>query len=157
MIRIQRALVPIDFSEQSKKAVQYGVEICRDRKAKLYFLHVINQRILSAIQDLSVQGYKGDFVEAVKNLAGNREQELRHFVPDTWTDGLETEYAIRKGNPAEQIMSAARELNIDMIVMGSRGHSALATVFVGSVTQNVVNHAPCPVLVVHPIEHEFIA
>jgi universal stress protein A len=156
MIRIQRVLVPLDFSEHSRKAIRYGAEISRDRGARIYFLHVINQRILSAVQDLSVRGYKGDFVEAVKALASSREDELRDFVPGTWLKGLEVEYLIRKGNPAEEIMAAAKELNIDMIVLGSRGHSALATLFVGSVTQNVVNHSPCPVLVVHPLEHEFV-
>jgi nucleotide-binding universal stress UspA family protein len=117
---------------------------------------VINQRILSVMQDLSVRGYKGDFGEAVEALAGSRERELRDFVPGTWLGRLEAEYLVRKGNPAEEVITAAKELNIDMIVLGSRGHSALATLFVGSVAQNVVNHSLCPVLVVHPIEHDFI-
>jgi nucleotide-binding universal stress UspA family protein len=156
MIRIQRILVPIDFSEHSKKAVRYGTEIGRDRQASIYFLHVVNQRILDTVQDLSVRGFQGDFAEAVNTLASKREHELRQFVPGSWLEGLETTYLIRQGNPAEEIMAAAKELHIDMIVLGSRGHSALATLFVGSVAQNVVNQAPCPVLVVHPKEHEFI-
>jgi nucleotide-binding universal stress UspA family protein len=117
---------------------------------------VINQRILSVMQDLSVRGYKGDFGEAVEALAGSRERELRDFVPGTWLGRLEAEYLVRKGNPAEEVITAAKELNIDMIVLGSRGHSALATLSVGSVAQNVVNHSLCPVLVVHPIERDFI-
>jgi universal stress protein A len=156
MIKIQRVLVPIDFSEHSQKAARYGTEIGRDRKARIYFLNVINQRILDTVQDLSVRGFQGDFAEAVNTLAGKREHELRQFVPGAWLEGLETQYLIRKGNPAEEIMAAARELDIDMIVLGSRGHSALATLFVGSVARNVVNHAPCPVLIVRPSGHEFI-
>ena len=85
------------------------------------------------MQDLSVRGYQDDFAETVNTLAGKREHELRQFVPDSWLVGLETQYLIRKGNPAEEIMAAAKELVIEMIVLGSREHSALATLFVGSV------------------------
>jgi universal stress protein A len=156
MIRIRKILVLVDFSQNSEKAVQYGLEVARDRQARVFFLHMINQRIIDAVQELSSKGYKGDFIQALKKLVQDRENDLRQFVPEESRSGLEVEFLIRKGEPAEEVINVAKELSIDLIVVGSQGHTALATASIGSVAQNVVNHAPCPVLVIRPIEHDFI-
>jgi len=148
MIRIESVVVPVDFSESSQKAVRYGVEIARERKAKLVVLHVIDQRILDSIQQMSAKGYKGDFVEAVKNMIHNRDEDLHAFVAEGLRIGLDVEFVIRKGRP--------REKNTDLVIVGVKGRSALEVVFLGSVARDVVNHAPCPVLVVRPVEHDFI-
>ena len=156
MIRLQKILVPVDFSESSLKAARYGVEIARDRKAKLYFLHVINERIIESIYDLNLKGYKGDFLAACKNMIRDRQEELLQFVPEDLRKGLDVEFEIRKGKPAGEIIKFAREHNLDLIVVGTSGRSALEAALVGSVARNVVNHAGCPVLAVRPIEHDFV-
>lgn len=150
MIRVRRVVVPIDFSENSKKAVLYGAEIAKGQKAKLFLLHVINQRLIDAMQELSLKGYKEDFMEAMKNMLQDREADLREFTPSESMQELDIEYSIRKGKPGEEILKFARENKTDMIVIGTQGRTALADVFVGSATRTVVKRAKCPVLVVHP-------
>lgn len=157
MIKIRNILVPVDFSEFAQKAVRYGLEIARDRKSKVFFLHVINQRIIDGVQELSIKGYKGDFVKVIRQMLSDREKDLDQFVPPDWRQDVETEFVINKGKPADEIIKTAKELNIDLIVVGTQGRSALASALIGSVARNIVNHAPCPVLVVRPVEHEFIA
>jgi universal stress protein A len=66
------------------------------------------------------------------------------------------EFVIRKGRPATEIVKFTRENNTDLVIVGVKGRSALEVVFLGSVARDVVNHAPCPVLVVRPVEHDFI-
>jgi len=156
MVRIQKILVPIDFSENSEKAVRYGIEIGRDRNASVSFLHIVNQRIIDAVQELNIRGYKGDFVKAVRKLIQDKENVLKQFVPMERLDGIQAEFLVRKGEASEQIIKAAKEFNIDLIIVGSQGHSALASVLIGSVAQNVVHHAPCPVLIVRPVGRDFI-
>ena len=156
MVKIEKILVPVDFSENSEKAIQYGVEMARDRNAGVTFLHVVNQRIVDAVQELNIRGYKGDFVDAVRKLMKDRANDLEKFVPADWIEGIESEFLIRKGKPSEQIIKTAKEQGIDLIIIGSQGHSALAAILVGSVAQDVVHHAPCPVLIVRPVEHDFI-
>ena len=156
MVKIEKILVPIDFSDSSEKAIRYGTEIGRDRKASVSFLHVVNQRIIDAIQELNVRGYKGDFINAVRKLMKDKEDALKQFVPAEFLDGIQVEFLVRRGEPSEQIIQAAREFNIDLIIVGSKGHSALASILIGSVAQNIVHHAPCPVLLVRPVEHDFI-
>lgn len=154
MIRLERILVPVDFSEYSEKAVRYGIELARGHGSKLYFVHVISQRVIHAVQELNVRGYKGDFVQAVRKLVQDKENDLRDFVPQSLYEGIETHFSIRKGSPAEEVIEASKNLSIDLIVLGSKGHSALASVLIGSVVQKVVNNAPCPVLVVRPLAYE---
>ena len=155
MVKIEKILVPVDFSENSRKAVHYGLAIGRDRNAHVTFLHVINQHIVDAIHDLSIKGYKGDFLEILSKLASNREKELQQFVLPKWREGLDINFVIKHGKPAKVIVDFAREEDIDLIVVGHRGRSALESILVGSVTRYVVNHSPCPVLVVHLKEREF--
>jgi nucleotide-binding universal stress UspA family protein len=157
MIRIQRVLVPVDFSEYTEKVIRYGAEISRDRSSKLYFLHVIDQRIIDAAQELNITAYSGDFVKTVNKLVQDREDLLHRQVPQDWIAGIEAEFLIRRGRPADEIIAAAKEQEIDLIILGSRGKSALSSLLVGSVARNVVNHAPCPVLVVKVLERDFIA
>lgn len=154
MIKVRRVAVPIDFSDNSKKAVLYGGEIAKGQNAKLFLLHVINQRLIDTMQELSLKGYREDFLEAMKSMLQDREADLREFTPGGSMQDLEIEYSIRKGKPGEEILKFARENKIDMIVMGTQGRTALADVFVGSATRTVVNRAKCPVLVVHPDDED---
>ena len=70
--------------------------------------------------------------------------------------GFESEVSIRRGRPGEEICAAARERDVRMIVVGSRGAGRVEGVLLGSVSAYVIRHAPCPVLVVRaapdPIE-----
>ncbi len=157
MIQIKKILVPVDFSEFSQKAVRYGVEIARDRNASLTLIHVINQRIIDAVHELSVKGYKGDFVEAMRKMVQDREQELHQVLPLDWREGIsEIHFEIRKGRPAEEIINYAKDNAVDLIVVGTHGRSALMSTLIGSVANTVVLRAPCPVLVVRAIEHDFV-
>jgi nucleotide-binding universal stress UspA family protein len=155
MVNIRKILVLIDFSQNSESAARYGAQIGRDQKARVYFLHMINQRILNAVQQLSSKGYKGDYVQALRKLVADRENDLKQFVSEELREGIETEFLIRKGEPAEEVVNIAKELFIDLIVVGSQGHTALSSASIGSVAQHVVNHAPCPVFIVRPTEHDF--
>lgn len=156
MIRLQRILVLIDFSKNSEKAVHYGAELARNLGAKVFLLHVIPQDIIDAIQELSKKAYKGDFLHALRRLISDRERELRKFIPEAWGEGIDVEFWIRRGEPAEEVIKSAKEFSIDLIVLGSQGQGATPNSTIGHVTHRVVNEAPCPVLLVRLIEHDFI-
>ena len=64
--------------------------------------------------------------------------------------------AVRPGRPATEIVEAARELAADLIVIATHGRTGLQHVLLGSVAENVVRHAPCPVLTVREHEREFV-
>ncbi len=158
MVSIKKILVPVDFSENSLKAIKYSLAIAKDRKSKVYFLHVINQRIVDAIYELSVRGYQGsNFAELMDNVRAEKENELRSVVPEELSEGIEKEFVVKQGRPAKVIVNVAKELDIDLVVIGFQGRSTIGELVLGSVALYVVNNAPCPVLVVHPVEKEFIS
>jgi universal stress protein A len=155
MIKIQNIVVPVDFSENSRKAVLYAAELARDRKGRLHLLHVINQRLIDTVQELTLKGYEGDFLKALEKMLQARDEELREFVSPESVQGVEVEYSIRKGKPGEEIIKFAQENSMDLIVIGTQGRSPLAAALMGSAARTVVNRAKCPVLVVHPDDHCF--
>jgi nucleotide-binding universal stress UspA family protein len=148
MIQIRNILIPVDFSENSQKAVEYGLFMARSHGAKVYMMHVISQRVVDAIHELSIKGYKGDFVEIMRNVRQDREKEMRSLVASSMADGLEIEFILKEGKPGTEIIDVAKEIKADLIVIGHQGRSALGGILLGSVAQYVVNHAPSPVLVV---------
>jgi nucleotide-binding universal stress UspA family protein len=156
MIKLDGILVPVDFSDNSQKAARYATEMARTLGGKVYVVHVIHQRIIDSTQELSVKGYKGEFVEVMRSMVQSRKNDLDQFIPEAWRADLDVEFEIRKGKPADEIIKFAKEKNVDLIIVGTVGRSALQAAFTGSVANNLVNHAPCPVMVVRPGEHDFV-
>jgi universal stress protein A len=156
MIKLDSILVPIDFSENSLKAAKYGTEMARAMGGRLYIFHVIHQRIIDSTRELSQKGYKGEFIEVMRSLVQSRKSDLIQFIPEDWRDGLDVEYEVGKGRPADEIINFAKDKNVDLIIVGTVGKSALKVAFTGSVATHIVNHAPCPVFVVRPGEHDFV-
>ena len=148
MIRLKRILVPIDFSETSKAALRYGVELARALGSQLYLLNVPSQKSEAAEAEFSI----GPF-ESMRNAAHDRlgpllsEREMRELRP---------ECAMRLCTPSEEIVQHAAEHEIDLIVMGTHGRDGIARAMLGSVAETVVRRATCPVLTVHHPEHEFV-
>ena len=81
---------------------------------------------------------------------------LDRVVQDLRLPGVAIHPDVAEGIPAEEILRAARDKDVDLIVMGTHGRTGLAHVFMGSIAEKVVRRAPCPVLTVRHPEHEFV-
>jgi universal stress protein A len=141
-------LVPIDFSDHSKKAIQSAIQLATLTGASIRVLHVFH------MPDYPAAFYQGLYVEheAVKIHVETAKREaltqLSLIADQIHANGLEAESILRDGNPYEEIVNAARELGVDLIVIGSHGYSALGRLLLGSTADRVLQYAPCPVLVV---------
>lgn len=147
--KIKRVLVPIDFSPCSKKALQYAVPFTKQFGARLCLLYV-------------GQGYHLVPELAVVNLPEAQARmdatgKLATLVREEIGERVASEIFVRKGHPATEIVSAARELGADLIMISTHGYTGLKHVLLGSTVEHVVRQAPCPVLVVREQEHEFLA
>jgi nucleotide-binding universal stress UspA family protein len=152
-VDLKKILVPIDFSETSRKAMQYGLSFARQFTAELLLLHVVESAPLAApappfpvIQDETTRATLHE--SAAKQLAG-------------WRNEIGTQVAVkasvREGvSPHAEIVKAATDGNIDLIILGTQGRTGLAHLLIGSTAERVVQHAPCPVLVVREREHDFV-
>ena len=148
MIALKRILVPHDFSETSDAAVRYAVALARTFGAKLYLLHV-GEKVKTDMETEFPLGLDGAVEDAI------REQLLKMLTPQEQKE-LRPEFEVRSGTPYVEIVTYAKDRNIDLVVMGTHGRGFVGHVVLGSVAEKVVRFAPCPVLTVHNTEREFV-
>jgi universal stress protein A len=150
-VNLKKILVPIDFSEQSRKAMEYALSFGRQFNAEILLLHVIEFTPLPApplavVQDETTQA----------KLHESSAKELGE-----WREAISSQAAVRASvrdgiSAHAEIVRAATEGNIDLIILGTQGRTGLAHLLIGSTAERVVRHAPCPVLVVREREHDFV-
>ncbi|MBX3436271.1 MAG: universal stress protein [Planctomycetaceae bacterium] len=153
MIKLQKILTPTDFSEFSKPALEYACEFASRFGAELHILHVIDASL--AMPDPLMGAPVSD--SEIRDLESAAGSALQALPGEAATAGVNV--AARKlcmGTPFVEIIRYARQNDIDLIVMGTHGHTGLAHVMLGSSAERVVRKAPCPVLTVRPAGHDFV-
>lgn len=151
-IRIQRILLPTDFSTNSATATEYACELATKFDAELHVLHTLEIRPIATPDfgmGLALPRYTEESRAAV-------EKALSGLLDANWSKGQKVVRAIVEGSPVKEIVNYARTQNIDLIVISTHGRTGLAHVLMGSVAENVVRTAPCPVLTVRPAGHQFV-
>lgn len=143
--KLKQILVPVDFSECSRKALQYALPLARQFNAGLILLHVLQPYV--PIAEMPSQEMES-LEDARRDL-----EEVQAEAGTTVVSRVE----VRRGAPHTQIIDAAKELDVDLIVISTHGRKGLTRVLLGSTAEKVIRHAGCPVLVVREVEHEFVA
>ncbi|MBR1579429.1 MAG: universal stress protein [Selenomonadaceae bacterium] len=136
---IKRILVPVDGSPGSDLAVAQAINIASSCDAKIFFLYVAN------INQLAINAYLSDAILAAVKKAG---QVILERAENMMPGNIEHETYSETGSPAVTILDFEKRLDIDLIVMGSRGLGLIKGVLLGSVSQYVIEQSTCPVLVV---------
>ncbi|MEP6698856.1 MAG: universal stress protein [Verrucomicrobiota bacterium] len=146
-LRIRTILVPLDFSRRSLKAIEYALSLVDRFGAKLHFVHVFDHH--SPPPGFATDAHKVEMGRRAKlrlqDIAGK-------YAADLPPENL---HAI-KGNDSDEICELARELEADLIVATTHGHTGLKHLFLGSTAERLVQHAPCPILVVRERERDFL-
>jgi universal stress protein A len=150
-VRLKKILVPTDFSECARKALQYAIAFARDRDAAITLLYVIAPNY--AVGEYG--GYNYATLETELRTAG--EGQLADLVLNEIRGEIPADTLLRTGPPVTEITTVANEIEADLIVISTHGRTGLKHVLLGSVAEAVVRRAPCPVLVVREHEREFIA
>ncbi len=152
MISMKKILVPIDFSDYSKKALRYAIEFARNFETEIILLYVVEPVI-----------YPADFSFGQVAIP-SMENELRERAATQLEKLIETEVhndvrarsVVRSGKPFFEINQLAREENVDLIIIATHGHTGIEHVLFGSTAEKVVRKAPCPVLSIREQERDFI-
>jgi nucleotide-binding universal stress UspA family protein len=146
MISIKSILVPTDFSDTSKAALDYARELARMSGASLHLLHVVQDPFaqLWAVEadGISVRDVLERFVRIAKRQL---DETLSDAERNTFRATLET----RVGSPPQEIVDYAKKTGVDLIVMGTHGRGVIVHALIGSVAERVVRMATCPVLTIH--------
>ncbi len=142
MVTLKKILCPVDHSECSYLALKYAISLALKDEAKLYLMHVIDSRLYDT-EMYKFSPYKLNEIDESKIRT-----DLMKSLPEGKTDVLEVETIVVKGVPFNEIINAATEISVDIIVIGTHGRTGISHVMLGSVAENIVRKAPCPVLTV---------
>jgi nucleotide-binding universal stress UspA family protein len=144
MILMKHILVATDFSEPSEAALAHGRALATTFGARLHLLHVMQNLFLRPVPG-DPHALKAATIRNLELLLTDDDRKAQAVA------ALETSDA-----PAEAIVEYARAHAIDLIVLGTHGRSGMARVLIGSVAENVVRTAPCPVLTMRHPAHDFV-
>ena len=154
MLNLKKILYPTDFSEYSLAALPYAVSIAKQNDAELYCLHVVDMPQEEYLTSEYMVPLNVPHVSKDKVLRTARTR-MERFVTENLSEIEKVESRVIVGVPFVEIIRYARDQSIDLIVIGTHGHSALAAMLLGTVVEKVVRKAPCPVLTVRHPQHKF--
>ena len=139
---MKRILVAIDGSDPSLKAARMAADIALRFGAQLTLVHVVPKLLLPP------DVYGLTLAEVEREHRAYAEKLLQKAITFLAEPGIDTTSTILYGSPAESIAEEAAGQDVGMVVVGSRGHGAVARMFLGSVSDRIVHISPKPVLVV---------
>lgn len=140
---IKSILVPVDFSSNSARALEYAHTLATRFNASLHLIHVCE---VPSVTTGSMDAYAIAYSNWSQQLGDEAERELVKLLPTLTGVAVTTEVLF--GSPARALVTAASNRKTDLIVMGTHGHGPLMHALMGNVAERVVRTAPCPVLTV---------
>lgn len=145
MSKISRILVPIDLGPTSEELIRYAIAWADFFESELHVLHVVSVKLpppgVAAV---------GLNVHAVTDWVDDARHSLDRLIASLPVDAARVRTAVRVGRPGAQIKAYAAEHHADLVVMASRRRGRIARAALGSVAEQVVRKAPCPVITVPP-------
>ena len=137
MFEIRTILHPTDFSESSEWAFHLACSLARDHRASLIVVHVIPPPVShgEVVARQGPSGYRAQMCDWLYRLQAP-------------SSGLTIDHRLTDGDPSAEILRVAEDNNCDLIVMGTHGRTGLPRLLMGSVAEQIVRRASCPVLTV---------
>lgn len=133
-------LVPIDFSANAEHALDYACALAQKLGSTVHLVHAIASPP-SALQVALTE-------DILENLVKEHREELDKLAQARRGVASFGAATVEVGDPRDTIVEAAQKLGADLIVMGTHGRRGLSRVVMGSVAEDVIRRAPCPVLTV---------
>jgi nucleotide-binding universal stress UspA family protein len=140
----RRMLCAVDFSEASRKGVQYALSLAQESDATLTLMHVIDWPAYPDLPD-TLRDFFGEHRE---RWVEERRRDLQALIPESARTWCHPDAHVVVGAPGREILRTAEERSAELIVMGVHGRGALDLAIFGSTAHQVVRSAPCPVLTV---------
>jgi nucleotide-binding universal stress UspA family protein len=155
MKKISKIMVAFDFSEYSKNAFAYAVELAGSLGANLVIVNIINERDLNVLRTItkedmfskSVVKYKKETMKLyVQNKKEELSKEVDKLIEDTNCTHLSIKKVFKVGVPFQELIRAVKDEGADLMVMGSKGRSGIAEVLFGHTAEKMFRRCPVPLL-----------
>ena len=134
-----RLLVAIDGSESAKKAFEKSIYLAQKCNSKIDLVHVVQ---------CELGGDSATTFELIDELKTKAQKMLEEYKIEAAKNNIPIQIMVTQGDPAKVIIELAKAKSYDLIIMGTRGRTAFQELLIGSVSQKVMHHASCPVMVV---------
>jgi nucleotide-binding universal stress UspA family protein len=146
-------LVPTDLSENSQPAICLALSLAKALGSKVTFLYVWPPEFTF---EADMKASQDEHFKHVRDaVLAEHKKALEDFVARYECGGVPVNCVLKSGPPFLEIIMTAKEIEADLILMGTHGRSGLAHVFIGSVAEKVVRRAHCPVMTVKPEGFKF--
>lgn len=139
---IKKILVPVDFSDYSKNALNYAVDFAKSFNAQLILIYVVEPVIYPPDFSMGQIAIPSVDLEMDKRAKEELENLSKKLIPDE----LKAKCLVKTGKPFLEIIDTASEIEADLIIIATHGHSGVEHILFGSTAEKVVRKAPCPVL-----------
>jgi len=146
MNKPSKILVPIAFSKRSQELLEYAAVIAQGLDADILVANVINIRYVEAISSVEALGYQVETGKYLKTLEEERKTALEDMLGKLQYPRERIRAVFNVGHPTEKLLQIIKEEKVDLVIMGSKAHSELEHVLVGSVAEKIFRHSPIPVL-----------
>ena len=137
---IHKIIAPVDFSPASRRSLDTAIELAKALGAKLEVLHCIELLTYRGVEYREVMSkttYKEDHDKA--------SEQLEEWTDIARTAGVDASFKVLEGDSRRAIVDHAAQNDVDLIVIGAKGHSRLHDILIGSVATQVASRAPCSV------------
>ena len=148
---MKKILVPTDFSNPAMIAAEVAADIAKKANAELTLLHVVEEAVGNS---MNVEGQvtddsRWDEKLFTMKLIEKAKKQLTKLVEDQKFEGIRVKQELRIGSPYHGMNTIISERKVDLVVMGTAGHSELEHMIIGSNTEKIVRMSHCPVLTMH--------
>jgi nucleotide-binding universal stress UspA family protein len=147
MTGFRTIVAAVDFSETSREALRRATALARESAGALHLVHVVPLPVYAAwsvvAPDVEASGIHARYVEEAR-------AQLCELAATLPIEPFRVTSVALPGRPGEEIVRYATECGADLVVVGTQGHRIATRVLLGSIADQIVRHAPCPVLVVPP-------
>ncbi|UCF32036.1 MAG: universal stress protein [bacterium] len=139
---IRSILVPVDFSKYANKAYNSALNLAKCYRAEVHVLYVLDTEFITGVAHIESQG------DMAARWRSRSEKKLKSLYNKHGKEGVAGTTLLREGKPYAEILRAAKELKVDMIVMGSRGRTGLERALFGNVAEKVARLCDVPILLI---------
>ena len=136
-LAVKTILCPVDFSDQSRRALKDAIIFARRFEAELTILSVYKPITSSTFS------FKYDWEEENTRIAFKHIAQFNEFLKEFNLRDVNWKKEVRRGKPETEILAEISESDIDLLIMGTTGRSGLSKAFIGSVTEKVIREVPC--------------
>ncbi len=137
-------LVSVDFSAATRPVIEAAVELALKTSARVVLHHSFTAPVVTSEYGLSLELMQETAMLGEKSAR----HQLEHLEDELTARGLVVDTVLTQGGAAWHILREAAKRHVDLIVLGSHGHTALYDLLIGSTTHDVLKKATCPVLIV---------